>query len=108
MGVDNYPYIFKLKMNDLFHGLEFICSYMNEILILTKGDWIYHVQKLESMVNKLKEKDLNVIWHVLGLGKKFCNGPGTEFVCSLYHLFLIFATVKLIIYIYIYIISILS
>ena len=25
--------------------------------------------------------------HVLGLGEKFCDGPGNEFVCSPYHLF---------------------
>ena len=26
-------------------------------------------------------------WHVPGLGEKFCNSPGTEFVCSPYYLF---------------------
>ena len=34
--------------------------------------------------------------HVPGLGDKFCNGPGTEFVRSLYHSFLIFGAGKLI------------
>ena len=24
--------------------------------------------------------------HFPGLGERFCNGPGTEFVCSPYHL----------------------
>ena len=36
-------------------------------------------------------------WRGLGLGEKFCNGPGTEFLFSLYHLFIL-------IHIYIYII----
>ena len=27
------------------------------------------------------------IRHVTGLGEAFCNGPGTEFVCSPYHIF---------------------
>ena len=48
-------------MNDLFHGFEFICAYIDDILILTKGDWTNHLQKLELTLNKLKEKDLNVI-----------------------------------------------
>ena len=37
MGVANYPDIFQQKINYLFHGLEFICKYINEILILRKG-----------------------------------------------------------------------
>ena len=32
-------------------------------------------------------------WNIPGLGEKFCNGPGTVFMCSPYHLF-IFGTVK--------------
>ena len=43
-------------MNDLFHGFGFIHAYKYDILILTKVDWIDHVQKLESMLNKRNEK----------------------------------------------------
>ena len=56
MGVDNSQDIFQQKMNDLFHGSEFIRVYIYELLILTKGDWINHVNKLKLMLNKLKEK----------------------------------------------------
>ena len=41
-------------MNDLYHGLEFIRAYIEDILILTKGDWTDHVQKIELTLNKLK------------------------------------------------------
>ena len=58
MGVSNSPDIFQQKMNDLFHEFEFICAYIDAILILTKGDWTDHVQKLELTLNKLKEKVL--------------------------------------------------
>ena len=37
---------FQQKMNDLFHGLKFICAYIYDLLILTKGDCTDHVQKL--------------------------------------------------------------
>ena len=37
MGVANSSDIFKQKMNDLFHGLEFICAHIDDILILSKG-----------------------------------------------------------------------
>ena len=46
MVIDNYPDIFQQKMDDLFHGLEFIHVYIDDLLILTKGDWTDHVQKL--------------------------------------------------------------
>ena len=58
MGVGNSPENFHQKMNDLFHGFEFIRSYIDDILILTKGDWIDHVDTLELTLNKLKEKGL--------------------------------------------------
>ena len=46
MVVSSLPEIFQQKMNDLFHGFEFRCAYIDDILILTKGDWTDHVQKL--------------------------------------------------------------
>ena len=58
MGVANSLDIFQKKMNDLFHGFEFICANIDDLLILTKGDWKDHIQKLELTLNKLKEKGL--------------------------------------------------
>ena len=59
MGVANSSDIFQQKMNDLFHGFEFISACMDNLLIPKKGDWTDHVQKLEFTLNKLKEKGLN-------------------------------------------------
>ena len=56
MGFDNSLYIFQQKMNDLSNGFEFICVYIDDLLILTNGDWKYHVEKLELMLNTLKGK----------------------------------------------------
>ena len=58
MGVANPPEHFQQKMNDLFHGFEFVHVYINEILVFIKRDCIDNVQNLESMVNKQKEKRL--------------------------------------------------
>ena len=58
MGVANSPDIFQQKMKDLFHGFELIRGYIDNLLVLTKGDWKYHVQNLELTLNKLKEKEL--------------------------------------------------
>ena len=43
-------------MDDLFHGIEFIPAYIDEILILTKGYWTDNLQNLELTQNKLKGK----------------------------------------------------
>ena len=58
IGVANSPDISEQKMSDLFHGFEFIRAYIYELLILTKGDQTYHVQKLELTFNKLKGEEL--------------------------------------------------
>ena len=41
-------------MNNSFNGFEFIYSHMDKLLVLTKGDWICHIHKLELTLNKLK------------------------------------------------------
>ena len=51
MGVANSPDIFQQKMNDLFNGFKFICVYIYDLLILTKGDCTDHVHKLELTLN---------------------------------------------------------
>ena len=56
MVIANYPDIFQQKVNDLFHGFEFICLYIDNILIVKKGDWTDHLQKLELNIYKPKEK----------------------------------------------------
>ena len=61
MGVANSQEILQQKMNDLFRGYELIRTNIYNPLILTKGDWKYHLQKLELILNNLKENDLNVI-----------------------------------------------
>ena len=58
MGVAKSPDIFQQKMNDLFHGFEFIRAYINELLIITKEDWTDHVYMLELMLKRLKGKGL--------------------------------------------------
>ena len=46
-------------MNNLFiNDFEFIHTYMYDLLILSKVDWIYHVQRLLLMFNKMKKRGL--------------------------------------------------
>ena len=58
MGVANYPDISQQNMNDLFHVFKSIRAFIDKILILTRGDWTYHAQRLKRTLNKLKEKGI--------------------------------------------------
>ena len=53
-------------MNDLFHGFEFICAYIDDSLVLSKGDCKDHGQKLELTLNIPKEK-----WLKFNIEKSF-------------------------------------
>ena len=62
MGVAKSPENFQQKIDDLFHGFEFIRAYINDLLVLTKGNLTEYVYKLELTLNKLREtNNLNVI-----------------------------------------------
>ena len=46
MGVRNSLDIFQEKMNEMFRGFEFIRAYIDDLLIITKGDWSDNLDKL--------------------------------------------------------------
>ena len=58
IGICNSPEIFQEKMNNCFCGFEFIRSYIDKLLIITKGDWSNHLNKLELLLKKLKYNGL--------------------------------------------------
>ena len=55
MGICNSPDICQEKMKEMFRGFEFIRAYIDDLLIITKGDWSDHLNKLERVQQKLKE-----------------------------------------------------
>ena len=56
MGVCNSPEKIQEKMNEMFRGFEFIQGYINELLIITRGDWYYHLEKLEPKFKKYQRQ----------------------------------------------------
>ena len=58
MGICNSTDIFQEKTNGMFRGFGFIRAYINELLIITKGDWSDHLNKLERVLQNLKENGL--------------------------------------------------
>jgi Reverse transcriptase (RNA-dependent DNA polymerase) len=60
MGLCNSPDIFQEKMSALFDGLEFIRTYIDDLLCLTKGSFKDHLEKLERVLHRLQEAGLKV------------------------------------------------
>ena len=54
MGVSNSPDLFNQKMNETFRGFEFIWAYINYLLIIIKGDWDNHLEKLELILQNIQ------------------------------------------------------
>ena len=46
MGLCNSPDIFQEKMNDLMQDLEFARAYIDDLLIISKGDFNVHLNHL--------------------------------------------------------------
>ena len=60
MGLCNSPDIFQEKMSILMEGLEFIRAYIDDLLVITKGSFTDHLQKLEQVLQRIAEAGLKV------------------------------------------------
>ena len=58
MGLSNYPDIFQETMNKMFSGFDFIIVYIDDLLIITKGDWFDHLEKMELTLQMHKYNGL--------------------------------------------------
>ena len=54
MGLCNTPDIFQEKMNELFNGLEYVKAYIDNLLIISNGNFEDHLNKLKIVLKKLK------------------------------------------------------
>ena len=52
-GLCNSPDVFQEKMSDLMDGLEFVRTYIDDLLVLTKGTFEDHLTKLEIVLQRL-------------------------------------------------------
>jgi len=60
MGLCNSPDIFQEKMNELFEGLDYVRAYIDDLLVLTKGTFEDHLEKLETVFRRLQDAGLKV------------------------------------------------
>ena len=60
MGLCNSPDIFQEKMSELFEGFDFVRTYIDDLLCLTKGSFEDHLEKLDRILFRLKQAGLKV------------------------------------------------
>ena len=60
MGLSNSPDIFQERMSTLMNGLEYVRTYIDDLLCITKGNWEDHLDKLETVFQRLREAGLKV------------------------------------------------
>ena len=60
IGLCNSPDIFQEKMSELFEGLDFVRTYIDDLLTLTKRTFEDHLEKLERVLFRVKESGLKV------------------------------------------------
>ena len=60
MGLANSPDIFQENMTTLFRDLEYVRAYIDDLLIISKGDWKDHLEKIEKVLQKLTAAGLKV------------------------------------------------
>jgi hypothetical protein len=60
MGVSCSPYIFQEKMSDLVQDLDFVQTYLDDLLIIACSTVEDHLQKLERVLKILSDKGLRV------------------------------------------------
>jgi hypothetical protein len=60
MGLCNSPNIFQEKMSELMVGLDFARAYIDDLLVVSKGNFATHLEHLEQVFTRLAEAGLKV------------------------------------------------
>ena len=60
MGLCNSPDIFQEKMSELMVGLEFARAYLDNLLLISKGNLDVHLDQLEQALTRLSEAGLKI------------------------------------------------
>ena len=76
MGVSCAPDIFQEKINELFHGMDHIHAYLDDVLLTTKNTWEDHLKTLEDTLQKLAEAGLKVNVEKSFFGQAECEYLG--------------------------------
>ena len=60
MGIAGSPDIFQAKMMDLMQSLEYVRAYIDDLLSITRGSFVDHLNKLKTVLTRLRDAGLKV------------------------------------------------
>ena len=60
MGIAGYPDIFQGKMLQLMMALEYLKTYLDDLLVLSKSTFLDHPEKLRPVLIGLQEAGLKI------------------------------------------------
>ena len=60
MGLSNSPDIFHEKMSNLMYDLEYVRTYLDDLLVITNGTYEDHLEKLNEVLTRLNNNGLKV------------------------------------------------
>ncbi len=60
MGLCNSPDIFQEKVSELMEGLQFMQTYIDDLLVITNGSFEDHINKLDSVLEHVESSGLKI------------------------------------------------
>ena len=75
MGLCNSPDLFQEKMSNLMSDLEYVRTYIDDLLVITNGNWTDHLDKLEQVLLRLQKAGLKC-----NAKKSFFGKPELEYL----------------------------
>ena len=60
MGIAGSPDIFQAKMSELMMSLEYVRTYLDDLLIISNGSFEDHLDKLKVVLQRLSDAGLKV------------------------------------------------
>ena len=75
MGLCNSPDIFQEKMSELIQGLNFVRTYIDDLLCITAGSYNDHLEKLDQVLKRIQKAGLKV-----NARKSFFAQPELEYL----------------------------
>jgi hypothetical protein len=82
VGVANSPDIFQEKMSTLMTGLEFVRTYLDDVLVLTTGTWDNHLRKLDVVLHRIAQAGLKINATKSAFGKPEIEYLGFWITCN--------------------------
>ena len=75
MGLSNSPDIFQEHISELMIDLDYVCAYIDDLLVFTKGSYDDHLTKLDVVLDRLQKAGLKV-----NAGKSFFARTELEYL----------------------------